>query len=74
MVRMKQMCEEIAGGCYTIPEVGIDVDTSLVLFMAFVMEVCVCVCVCVCVGDLATAVHLSTQHIGNANTLCQVCV
>lgn len=33
-----------------------------------------CVCVCVCVGDLATAVHLSTQHIGNANTLCQVCV
>ena len=49
MVRMRKMCEEIAEGRYTIPEVGIDVDYSLVLFLTMCMEVCVCVCVCVCV-------------------------
>lgn len=43
MVRMRKMCEEIADGCYTIPEVGIDVDYSLVLFLTMCLEVCVCV-------------------------------
>lgn len=36
---MRKMCEEIAEGHYTIPEVGIDVDYSLVFFMALCMEV-----------------------------------
>lgn len=39
MVRMRKMCEEIAEGRYTIPEVGIDVDNSLVLFLTLCMEV-----------------------------------
>ena len=42
-MRMRKMCEEIADGCYTIPEVGIDVDYSLVLFLTMCLEVCVCV-------------------------------
>ena len=47
------MCEEIADGFYTIPEVGIDVDHSLVLFLALTLDVsmreCVYVSVSVCV-------------------------
>ena len=75
MVRMRKMCEEIADGRYTIPEVGIDVDNSLVLFLTMCMEVCVCVCVCVCacvfVHNLFTSLPPS---IGNPHSLCSMCV
>ena len=38
-MRMKKMCEEISGGCYTVPEGGIDVDTNLVLLLTHTFEV-----------------------------------